>query len=63
MLFYQINECKFTHHYAQVIANSRALAAALVGFGYKLATGGSDNHLVLWDLRDKGLTGSKVRIE
>jgi glycine/serine hydroxymethyltransferase len=28
--------------------------------GYKLQTGGTDNHLVLWDLRPLGLTGSKV---
>ena len=29
-------------------------------YGYKLQTGGTDNHLVLWDLRPLGLTGSKV---
>lgn len=47
--------------YAQaVIKNSRALAARLVELGYSLQTGGSDNHLVLWDLRPIGLTGSKV---
>ncbi|PLW15920.1 hypothetical protein PCANC_05587 [Puccinia coronata f. sp. avenae] len=47
--------------YAQaVIQNSRALAARLVELGYSLQTGGSDNHLVLWDLRPIGLTGSKV---
>jgi glycine hydroxymethyltransferase len=28
--------------------------------GYKLQTGGTDSHLVLWDLRPLGLTGSKV---
>lgn len=44
----------------QVIANSRALAARLVSHGYVMATGGSDNHLVLWDLRPIGLTGSKL---
>ncbi|KNE98107.1 glycine hydroxymethyltransferase [Puccinia striiformis f. sp. tritici PST-78] len=47
--------------YAQaVIENSQALAARLVELGYDLQTGGSDNHLVLWDLRPIGLTGSKV---
>ncbi|KAL6771559.1 SHMT2 [Auxenochlorella protothecoides x Auxenochlorella symbiontica] len=43
-----------------VVANSRALAGELVRRGYTLATGGTDNHLVLWDLRPEGLTGSKV---
>lgn len=47
--------------YAQaVVDNARALAARLVELGYELQTGGTDNHLVLWDLRPIGLTGSKV---
>ncbi|KAF8632856.1 hypothetical protein AX17_004704 [Amanita inopinata Kibby_2008] len=44
----------------QVIANSRTLASTLLEHGYKLQTGGTDNHLVLWDLRPLRLTGSKV---
>jgi glycine hydroxymethyltransferase len=44
----------------QVVSNARALAEVLVGHGYKLQTQGTDNHLVLWDLRPVGLTGSKV---
>ncbi|KIL58017.1 hypothetical protein M378DRAFT_344470 [Amanita muscaria Koide BX008] len=44
----------------QVVSNARALAAGLSEHGYKLQTGGTDNHLVLWDLRPLGLTGSKV---
>jgi glycine hydroxymethyltransferase len=36
------------------------LSSALIDHGYKLATGGTDNHLVLWDLRPLKLTGSKV---
>ena len=43
-----------------MIANARTLAAALVSHGYRLHTGGTDNHLDLWDLRPIGLTGSKV---
>lgn len=35
----------------QVRANSRALGARLMKHGYKLVTDGTDNHLVLWDLR------------
>jgi glycine hydroxymethyltransferase len=44
----------------QVIKNARALADELVKHGYKLQTGGTDSHLVLWDLRPLKLTGSKV---
>lgn len=40
--------------------NSAALGEALVKRGFTLTTGGTDNHLVLWDLRPLGLTGSKI---
>ena len=36
------------------------LADTLTKKGYSIATGGTDNHLILWDLRPLGLTGSKV---
>jgi glycine hydroxymethyltransferase len=41
----------------QVVANAQALARALVARGYQLVSGGTDNHLMLVDLRNKGLTG------
>lgn len=44
----------------QVIANAKTLGEELVGNGYKLQTKGTDNHLVLWDVRPLGLTGSKL---
>ncbi|KAL6301425.1 glycine hydroxymethyltransferase [Sparassis latifolia] len=44
----------------QVIANAQTLGEELVAHGYKLQTQGTDNHLVLWDLRPLGLTGSKL---
>ena len=44
----------------QVIKNAQALAEELVKNGYKLQTGGTDSHLVLWDLRPLKLTGSKI---
>merc|ERR1711979_125971 len=43
-----------------VVANSQVLAETLQQKGHKLASDGTDNHLVLWDLRPHGLTGSKV---
>jgi len=35
---------------AQVIKNCQAIAASLLKFGYTLCSGGTDNHLILWDL-------------
>merc|ERR1712203_373101 len=39
---------------------AKTLADTLMEKGHKVATDGTDNHLVLWDLRPHGLTGSKV---
>jgi glycine hydroxymethyltransferase len=50
----------FKAYATQVVDNTRALAARLVKHGYTLISGGSDNHLLLWDLRPEGLTGSKL---
>eukprot|EP00475_Leptophrys_vorax_P012762 TRINITY_DN19131_c0_g1_i2.p1 TRINITY_DN19131_c0_g1~~TRINITY_DN19131_c0_g1_i2.p1 ORF type:complete len:470 (+),score=44.11 TRINITY_DN19131_c0_g1_i2:188-1597(+) len=50
----------FKAYAAQVKANARALGDALMAKGYKLVTGGTDNHLILWDLRPLGLTGNKL---
>ncbi len=47
----------FTVYSKQVVANAKALAAALMERGYQLVSGGTDNHLMLVDLRNKGLTG------
>ncbi|EJD05534.1 glycine hydroxymethyltransferase [Fomitiporia mediterranea MF3/22] len=44
----------------QVTSNAQTLAAELVKYGYRLQTDGSDTHLILWDLRPAGVTGSKV---
>ena len=52
----------FKQYAKDVVANCRALAAALVEKGYKLCTGGTDNHLILWDLRPQGITGSKLEL-
>merc|ERR1711866_38560 len=50
----------FVEYSKQVIKNSQSLAEALTDKGHKLASDGTDNHLILWDLRPHGLTGSKV---
>ncbi|KAJ1858378.1 glycine hydroxymethyltransferase shm1 [Coemansia sp. RSA 1822] len=51
---------EFVQYAKQVRANTQALAKKLGAHGYRLSSGGSDNHLVLWDLKPLGLTGSKV---
>ncbi|KAH7869091.1 serine hydroxymethyltransferase [Lentinula edodes] len=56
----QVADPSFKAYAKQVVANARTLASTLLEHGYKLQTGGTDNHLVLWDLRPLGLTGSKV---
>ncbi len=47
----------FTTYCRQVVDNARALATAMTAKGYELVSGGTDNHLMLVDLRNKGLTG------
>merc|ERR1712107_298114 len=56
----EVGTPEFTEYSKQVVANSQALAEALKGKGHRLASDGTDNHLVLWDVRPHGLTGSKV---
>jgi glycine hydroxymethyltransferase len=56
----EASEPSFQQYARQVIANAQALAAALQQKGHVLATGGTDNHLLLWNVRHLGLTGSKV---
>merc|ERR1712079_223049 len=50
----------FKEYSKAVVENARVLGETLVAKGHKLASDGTDNHLVLWDLRPHGLTGSKV---
>jgi len=51
---------EFKAYQQQVVANCRALAKRLMDFGYNLVSGGSDNHLVLVDLRPLGIDGARV---
>jgi len=47
----------YADYVKQVARNAQALAKAFVGLGYDIISGGTDNHLMLIDLRSKGLTG------
>jgi glycine hydroxymethyltransferase len=49
------------HAYSRrVVANAQKLAAVLQSHGYELVTGGTDNHIVLWNLMPAGLSGNKM---
>ena len=48
---------EFLHYTIQVQKNARALAQALIEKGYHIVSGGTDNHLMLIDLRNKGISG------
>ena len=50
---------EFKAYIVQVLKNSSALSDALTKMGYTIASGGTDNHLILWDLKPFGITGSK----
>ena len=50
---------EFKVYSEQVKKNASALSDKLISLGYTIATGGTDNHLVLWDLKPQGITGSK----
>jgi glycine hydroxymethyltransferase len=48
---------EFRAYQRQVVANAKALASGLAGRGFRLCSGGTDNHLMLVDLRDTELSG------
>jgi len=55
--FLEALQPEFKAYSAQVIANARAMTAVLQERGYKIVSGGTDNHLFLLDLIDKNITG------
>ena len=50
----------FTIYGKQVISNAQMLAKSLVGLGYNIVSGGTDNHCILIDLRNKNITGKEA---
>ncbi|TDJ62553.1 MAG: serine hydroxymethyltransferase [Proteobacteria bacterium] len=55
--FKEALEPEFKHYQQQVLDNARAMATRFSDRGYKIVSGGTDNHLMLVDLIDKGITG------
>jgi len=58
--FGEILTDEFTDYARQIVANARAMAAAFVEKDYQLISGGTDNHLMLIDLRNKNISGKKA---
>lgn len=58
--FGEILSDEFTQYAGQVVKNAQAMAGALSNLGYHIISGGTDNHLVLIDLRNKNISGKKA---
>ena len=51
---------QFREYQTQIVKNAAALAGTLQNKGFRLVSGGTDNHLMLVDLRSKGITGKEA---
>ncbi len=58
----EASTASFKKYGAQIVKNSKALAEGLNTFGFDLISGGSDNHLILIDLRNKKVNGAVVAL-
>merc|ERR1712232_827634 len=56
----EVQSESFKQYSKNVIDNAATLGRELMAKGHKLASDGTDNHLILWDVRPHGLTGSKL---
>jgi glycine hydroxymethyltransferase len=54
-------EPEFRQYARQIVANGKALAAGVARRGYRIVSGGTDNHLFLVDIHSRGLTGSAAQ--
>jgi len=59
--FHEAMSESFRAYQRQVVANAKALAGTLAGCGYRIVSGGTDNHLLLVDLTPKGVTGKEAQ--
>ncbi len=58
--FHEALQAEFKEYARQVIRNAQAMAEAFTEKGYHIISGGTDNHLMLIDLRNKGITGKQL---
>jgi glycine hydroxymethyltransferase len=59
--FHEALQPQFREYQRQVVVNAKALAAGLANHGYRIVSGGTDNHLMLVDLRPKELNGKEAQ--
>ena len=60
--FGEVLQSEFKTYAAQVVANAKALATSLQEAGYRIVSGGTDNHLMLVDVFEKGILGSEAEL-
>ncbi len=58
--FYEILDSSFLAYAKQIVANAQAMAKSFTDKGYNIISGGTDNHLMLIDLRNKDISGKKA---
>jgi glycine hydroxymethyltransferase len=58
--FKEASTHQFRLYQEQIVKNAKTLASSLIENGFKLVSGGTDTHLILVDLRDKGITGKEA---
>ncbi|MBE2290426.1 MAG: serine hydroxymethyltransferase [Chitinophagaceae bacterium] len=58
--FFEILQPEFETYGEQIIANAQAMAGGFLEKGYNIVSGGTDNHLLLIDLRNKNISGKKA---
>ena len=58
--FKEAMQPSFINYSKQVISNAQTMAQKLIDLGYNIVSGGTDNHLMLVDLRNRGLTGKEA---
>ena len=59
--FHEALQPQFREYQRQVVINAKALAAGIAKHGYRIVSGGTDNHLMLVDLRPKNLNGKEAQ--
>ncbi|NLY70409.1 MAG: serine hydroxymethyltransferase [Clostridiales bacterium] len=58
--FYEASKPEFIEYQKRVVSNCKALADELIARDFRLVSGGTDNHLILVNLADKGITGKEA---
>ena len=59
--FHEALQPEFREYQRQVVLNAKALSAGLANHGYRIVSGGTDNHLMLVDLRPKEINGKEAQ--